>query len=62
MTVKIFIQRDDGPIHVGTFQSRQKAEEYWNRSREMYRDKHGYMPEPIYVETGRGKRSKCRMH
>ena len=58
MNVKIFIQRDEGPIHVGTFKDKQSAEDYWNRSREIYRDKHGYMPEPIYVETGRRKRNK----
>ena len=56
MSCKIFIQREDGPIQVGTFQNRQKAEDYWKRSRDIYRDKHGYMPEPIYVETGKGKK------
>lgn len=58
MSCKIFIQREDGPTHVGTFKDRQAAETYWSRAREIYRDKDGYMPEPIYVETGKGKRRK----
>lgn len=57
MSVKIYIQRDNGPIHVGTFKDQQAAETYWNRSKEIYRDKHGYMPEPIYIND-----KKVRKH
>jgi len=56
MSCKVYIQEKDTHIHVGTFQSRQKAEEFWNRSREIYRDKDGYMPEPIYIEAGKGSK------
>lgn len=58
MSVKIYIQRNSGSIHVGTFKDQQAAETYWSRAREIYRDKDGYMPEPIYVETAKGKRNK----
>ena len=57
MSVKIYIQRDEGPIPVGTFKDQQEAEFYWKHAREIYRDKHGYMPEPIYVDD-----KKVRKH
>ncbi len=59
MSVKIYVPGSDGPIQVGTFKDQKAAETYWERARDLYRDKYGYLPEPIYVETGGSKR-KCR--
>lgn len=54
MSCKIFIQRESGSIHVATLKDKKAAEAYWSRSRTIYRDRNGYIPEPIYVETGKG--------
>ena len=53
MSCKIFIQRESGPIHVATLKDKKTAEAYWSRSRTIFRDRNGYIPKPIYVETGK---------
>ena len=54
MSCKIFIQWENKSMLVGTFKNKKAAEAYWSRSRAIYRDRNGYIPEPIFVETGKG--------
>ena len=56
MSVKIYVPGNDGPIPVGTFKDQKAAEIHWERVRDLYRDKYGYLPEPIYVDTKKGKK------
>ena len=58
MSCTIYIQHDQGTIKVATLKDRKTAEDHWKRVRDGYRDRHGYLPEPIYTETGRKKNGK----
>lgn len=60
MSCKIYVEEKGDHIHVATLKDRKAAEDYWKLSRENYRDKYGYLPEPIYVETGKGKRKHVK--
>ena len=56
MGIKIYVPGNDGPIPVGTFKDQKAAETHWERVKDLYRDKYSYLPEPIYVDTKKGKK------
>ena len=57
MACKLYIAIYGSEIRAGTFPNREKAEEFYNRNKETFRADNGQLGKPIYVETGKGKRS-----
>ena len=55
MACKLFYQYGAVSYPLGTFRSREKAEEFWTAIKPQLEDKLGNQLKPIYVETGKGR-------
>lgn len=58
MACKLYYKYGAASYHLGTFRNREKAEFFWTAIRTMLEDKLGMDLEPIYVETGKGKKKQ----
>lgn len=56
MACKLYYKHGKSTFQLGTFRNRQKAEEFWYFIHERLYDKLGHV-EPIYVETGKGRKN-----
>ena len=57
MACKLYYTSGGASFQLGTFRNRQKAEQFWNFIKEALTDKLGLV-EPVYVETGKGRRKE----
>lgn len=55
MACILYVKYNGTEFRAGQFKNRAAAESYWNRSKEIYRQKNGQLCSPIYVETGKGR-------
>lgn len=56
MACNLYVQWNGYEVRAGTFRNRESAELYWERSKQIYRQKDGTIGKPIFVETGKGRR------
>ena len=55
MACNLFVQWNGYTVRAGIFRNRESAELYWERSKQIYRQKDGTIGKPIFVETGKGR-------
>ena len=55
MACVIYVAWNNQEIRAGQFRNREQAEAYWERSKQIYRQKDGTIGKPIYVETKKGR-------
>lgn len=54
MACNLYYRHSCCTFKVGTFQSREKAEQHWNCIKDTLKDRLGEVT-PVYVEKGKGK-------
>lgn len=55
---KLYYRTSGGEWYLGSFPTREKAQQYWSLVKTILEDKLGTGLEPIYVESGKGRGNK----